>query len=279
MHLCEGVATPLQLPEFPPSGPWDGYVLVVIWLPLALRILFLAAPFRKAIGKLAPHSGWALKQLRDLPVRGFGVLALNEVLAFSIPPLLVLLIRSVSDPIGWTTWGDVSEVGMGLLILSLFVWIFLDLLRIARVRRMLKAIERQDIAKLRKVADLGIKARSWLQKFSLSKPKPSSIDATEDESTGERVAKRSLKIWGTRALMARKLTPQGLLGGLALGAAIEVAKTGAGKLSEAVASKMQAEFDKLAEINTKTLLFLLLRDLAMGLLPIFILAGLPALFA
>jgi hypothetical protein len=42
---------------------------------------------------------------------------------------------------------------------------------------------------------------------------------------------------------------------------------------------MQAEFDKLAEINTKTLLFLLLRDLAMGLLPIFILAGLPALFA
>ena len=212
MHLCEGVATPLQLPEFPPSGPWDGYVLVVIWLPLALRILFLAAPFRKAIGKLAPHSGWALKQLRDLPVRGFGVLALNEVLAFSIPPLLVLLIRSVSDPIGWTTWGEVSEVGMGLLILSLFVWIFLDLLRIARVRRMLKAIERQDIAKLRKVADIGIKARSWLQKFSLIKPKPSSIDATEDESTGERVAKRSLKIWGTRALMARKLTPQGLLG-------------------------------------------------------------------
>ena len=80
--------------------------------------------------------------------------------------------------------------------------------------------------------------------------------------------------------MARKFTPQGLLGGLALGAAIEVAKTGAGKLTQAVDAKMQAEFDKLAEIfNTKTLLFLLLRDLSMGLLPIFILAGLPVLFA
>ena len=182
------MATPLQLPEIPPTGPWDGYVLVVIWLPLLLRILFLALPFRRAIAKLAPHSGWALKQLQNLPVRGFGILALNEILAFSIPPLLVLLIRSVSDPIGWTTWGEVSEVGMGLLILSLFVWIFLDMLRIARVRRMLKAIERQDIAKLRKVADVGIKARSWLQKFSIIKPKPSSLDATEDESTGERVA-------------------------------------------------------------------------------------------
>ena len=273
------MATALQLPEIPPTGPWDGYVLVVIWLPLLLRILFLALPFRRAIAKLAPHSGWALKQLQNLPVRGFGILALNEILAFSIPPLLVLLIRSVSDPIGWTTWGEVSEVGMGLLILSLFVWIFLDMLRIARVRRMLKAIERQDIAKLRKVADVGIKARSWLQKFSIIKPKPSSLDATEDESTGERVAKRSLRIWGTRALMARKFTPQGLLGGLALGAAIEVAKTGAGKLTQAVDAKMQAEFDKLAEINTRTLLFWRLRDLSMWLLPIFILAGVPVLFA
>jgi hypothetical protein len=35
----------------------------------------------------------------------------------------------------------------------------------------------------------------------------------------------------------------------------------------------------LAEINTKTLLFLLLRDLLMGLLPLFILAGLPILLA
>ena len=144
---------------------------------------------------------------------------------------------------------------------------------------MLKAIERQDITKLRKVADMGMKARSWLQKFSLIKPKPSSLDATADESAGERVAKRSLQIWGARALMARKLTPQGLLGSLAFGAAIEVAKTGAGKLSEAVDAKMQEEFDKLAEINTRTLLFLLVRDLAMGLFPIFILAGLPIVFA
>ena len=273
------MASPLQLPEIPPAGPWDGYVLVVIWLPLVLRLLFLAMPFRNAIAKLAPHSGWAIKQFRSLPVRGFGVLALNEILAFSIPPMLVLMVRLLSDPIGWATWGEVSDLGIGILILCLMIWIFVDMLRIARVRRMLTAIERQDLAKLRKVADVGMKARSWLQKFSLSPAKESVIDSSKEESTGERVAKRSLQVWAARALMARKLTPQGLLGGIALGAAVEVAKAGAGKLTEVVDEKMQSEFDKLAEINTKTLLFLLLRDLLMGLLPLFILAGLPILLA
>ena len=85
-------AKAIGLPEIPPSGPWDSYVLVIIWLPLILRIIFLIVPFRKAIAKLAPHTGWALKQLKSLPVRGFGLLALNEILAFMIPPLLVLLL-------------------------------------------------------------------------------------------------------------------------------------------------------------------------------------------
>ena len=152
------------------------------------------------------------------------------------------------------------------------------MLRLNNYCKPLKAIEKQDIARLRKVADVGIKARTWLQKFSMISPKKSVIDESKDESTGERVAKRSLQIWGARVLMARKLTPQGLLGGIALGAAIEVAKAGAGKLSDTVDQKMQTEFDKLAEVNTRTLLFLLTRDLAMGLLPIFILAGLPILF-
>ena len=99
------MATPLQFPEIPPAGPWEGYVLVVIWLPMLLRLLFLVIPFRKAIAQLAPHSGWAWKQLRELPVKGFGILALNEILAFSIPPLLVLVVRMTSDPLGWQSWG------------------------------------------------------------------------------------------------------------------------------------------------------------------------------
>ena len=263
------MAEPLALPEFPPDGPWSAYVLLVIWMPLILRILFLVLPFRKAIKKLAPHTGWAFKQLRELPVRGFGILAVNEILAFLIPPFVVLMLRLLLDPIGWQSWDEVSVFGMVLLSILVTVWVMLDMLRIFRVRRMLKAIDRYDVDKLRKIADAGLGVRGWLRKFS-GKDK-----AEEPEPTKNRVAKRSAKIWAGRALMAGRLTPQGLLGSLAIGAALEAAKTGAGKISDRIDLKMQEEFDKIAQVNSRTLLNLLIRDVAMGILPLFALAILP----
>tara|TARA_B100001564_G_scaffold196558_1_gene165132 strand:- start:230 stop:1054 length:825 start_codon:yes stop_codon:yes gene_type:complete len=266
----------IGFPEIPPAGPWDSYVLVIIWLPLILRILFLLVPFRKAIKKLAPHTGWALKQLKSLPIRGFGLLALNEILAFMIPPILVLLVRFWSDPIGWQQWSEVSNIGGSILLLCLFIWIAMDMLRIGRVRRMLVAVEKHDVNKLRKVAETGLSVRSWLRKFGRKKDGNKPI---EDESivknTGGKIAKSSLKIWGARALLARRLTPAGLLSSLAYGAAVEVARAGAEKASDLVDKKMQEEFDKLADINSRTLLFLFARDLLMGIIPLLILWLLP----
>ena len=160
------MAEPLAIPELPPSGPWAAYVLVIIWIPLILRLMFLIIPFRKAIKKLAPHTGWALKQLKTLPVRGFGILAMNEILAFLTPPLIVLMLRFLLDPIGWQTWSEVPLIGMLLLTTLVTLWIVFDLLRILRVRRMLMAIDRYDVNKLRKIADAGLGVRGWLRKFS-----------------------------------------------------------------------------------------------------------------
>ena len=269
---------PLQMPEIPPSGPWDAYVMVIIWLPLILRVLFLLVPFRKAISKLAPHTGWALSQLKTLPVRGFGLLAINEILAFMVPPLLVLLIRFGSDPIGWQSWSDVSNLGGSVLLLCLFIWIALDILRIGRVRRMLKAVEKHDINKLRKVADTGLSIRTLLRKFGRKKDGEKPKDnQTLVNQTGEKVAKSSLKIWGARMLLARRLTPAGLLSSLAYGAAVEVARTGAEKASDMIDKKMQDEFNKIANINSKNLLLLFSRDIFMGIIPLIILALVPKL--
>ena len=265
------MAEPLAFPEFPPDGPWSAYVLLIIWVPLILRILFLIFPFRRAINKLAPHTGWAIKQLRELPVRGFGILAINEILAFVIPPVLVLMIRFLVDPIGWQSWDEASTLGIVLLSIFVIVWIVFDMLRIFRVRRMLKAIDRYDVDKLRKIADAGLGVRGWLRKFA-GKDKQE-----QPEPTTNRLAKRSAKIWAGRALMAGRLTPQGLLGSLAIGAALEAAKTGAGKISDRIDQKMQEEFDKIAQVNSKTLLSLLIRDFAMGVLPLVALAMLPIL--
>ena len=267
--------TPIQLPEIPPEGPWAAYVLVVIWLPLLLRIMFLVIPFRTAIKKLAPHSGWAFKQLKELPVRGFGLLVANEIFAFMIPPILVLVIRLSKNPVGWQSWSEVSNVGGTVLFASLLLWIFFDALRIMRVRRMMKAVENHDIEKLRKVAEASLGIRRLLRNFS--RKDTDEIDAGQQTAsqTGEKIAKKSLKVWGARALMARKLTPTGLLSSIALGAAVEVARVGAGKLSDRVDIKMQEKFDKISKVNTKTLMVLLVRDLLMGLIPLLILAYIP----
>ena len=95
---------PISFPNFPPEGPWDAYVSFVIWIPLILRIILLLNPFRTAIAKLAPHAGWAFQQIRQLPVKGFGLLAANEILAMLFPPIIVLLVRLLFDPIGWQEW-------------------------------------------------------------------------------------------------------------------------------------------------------------------------------
>ena len=267
--------TPIQLPEIPPEGPWAAYVLVVIWLPLLLRAMFLVVPFRIAIGKLAPHSGWALKQLKQLPVRGFGLLVANEIFAFMIPAILVLIIRLSNNPIGWQSWSEVSNAGGVVLFASLLLWIFFDALRIMRVRRMMKAVENRDIEKLRKVAGASLGVRRLLRKFS--RKDTDGIDAGQQTAsqTGGEIAKKSLKVWGARALMARKLTPAGLVSSIALGAAVEIARVGAGKISDRVDTKLQDEFNKISKVNTKTLMVLLLRDLLMGLVPLLILAYIP----
>jgi predicted exporter len=65
---------------------------------------------------------------------------------------------------------------------------------------------------------------------------------------------------------------------VATSASVELARAGAGKISDAVDNKLQKEFDNIAKTNTKTLILLLARDLLMGVIPILILAYLPVLF-
>ncbi len=270
---------PLSIPDFPPAGPWDAYVSVVIWIPLILRIIFLIVPFRNAIRKLAPHAGWAIKQIRELPVRGFGLLAANEILALLFPPLIVLLVRLLFDPIGWQNWSDVPNLGGAILLLLLFFWIFFDIFRIGKIRRMLKAVEKHDVNKLRKVADTGLSVRSWLQRFAnKGDNNPPSDDTALVKETGGRALKTGMLIWGSKIIKARKLTPAGLLSSVAVGAAIEVSRSVAGKISDMVDNKMQEEFDKVAEVNTRSLLILFARDLLMGVAPLVVLGLMPVIF-
>ena len=255
------------IPDFPPEGPWDAYVMLIIWLPLVFRLFLLAIPFRKVVLKLVPHTGWALKRIKQIPIKGLGVLALNETLAFLIPPLMVFSIRFFTDPFGWKTWSEMSNTSIAVLFLLTLIWIFFDLLRIGKVRRMLIAIEKHDIDKIKKFADVGIKTRTWLRKFARKDKRNADLNTN--------VVKSSAKTFGYRFLRFRSITPAGLLSSIALGASVEMARVGAGKISDAVDKKLQQEFENIAKVNTKHLIWLFIRDLLMGLAPLVALWLLP----
>ena len=264
----------LALPTFPPASPWDVYVVFVLWLPFIFRLFILAKPMRQVINKLSPHAGWAVKQLRTLPVKGMGLLIFNEIFAFLIPPLLVLVLRMFIDPIGYGSWEEVSNLAGVLFLMALAFWITMDIYRVARVRRMLRAILKQDVSRLRKVADRGLKARAWLRKIS-GREKNTPVTKKEVNDTGKEVAKNSLKVWAGRALMTRKFTPAGLVSSVAMGAAIEVGKIGAGKFSDVIDKKLQQEFEERTNTQSKTLVVLFIRDMAMGIFPLLVLGFVP----
>ena len=163
MVIRLSVVTPISIPEFPPEGPWAAYVLIVIWIPMILRICFLIRPFIKVTRQLSPHRKWIVKQFFELPIKGIGVLASTEIIA---PPLFVLSIRAFINPVGWQTWSEVSLLGGTILLGALFIWIAFDAMRINQVRAMLVTINRQDVDRLKKYADIGLGARRMLRKFS-----------------------------------------------------------------------------------------------------------------
>ena len=176
----------ISMPTIPPGNVWDLYVLF-LFIPVLLRILLLARPFSRVTKQLVPHGGWILKRIKELPVKGLGIIAFNEIMAFSIPVILVLVLRFFSNGLGWESWSETPIFGLGVLIVLGLIWVTLDLIRIARIRRMLIAIEKQNISKLRKVADVGLGFRSWLKKFSKKEEKETEKVKRASKSVGKKI--------------------------------------------------------------------------------------------
>lgn len=265
---------PLGIAEIPPNDVWDLYIWL-LFIPGILRLFLLAGPFLRVSKQLSPHGGWILKRLKDLPVRGYTLLAVNEILAFSLPIILALGVRLMVDPLGWSSWQETNWLGFFVLFVLAFFWIFIDTIRIIKVRTMLKTIEKQNIERLRKIADKGFKARDLLRKFA--RRNKDKEEDKEEETVVTSVAKTSLFTWGAMALKARKLTPTGLLSSVATGAAIELSRRGAGLVSDKIDEKMQKEFEKISVSNSKTVMRSFARDLVMALAPLLALWLIPLL--
>ena len=257
----------LSLPVIPPENVWDLYILF-LFVPFLLRFVLLTRPFYRVTKQLVPHGKWFFKQIRELPIKGLGIIAFNEIMAFSIPVFLVLVLRTFSGGLGWSSWDETPLIGLAFLVFLSMLWLVFDLFRIFRVRRMLLAIQKQNISKLRKYAEAGLGIRGWLKKFS----KKEETEAEKAKRTSTSIGKNIGKLF-----FLRRLTPAGLVTAVATGAAVEAARLGAGKVTDMIDEKMQQEFDKLAESSTDKLVVLLLRDFVMGLAPLVALWLIPTL--
>ena len=200
-------------------------------------------PTVMVLRKLAPHRSWILSRLRDLPVKGLGILITNEVIAMLAPPLVVLSFRLLSDPVGWSTWEETPIGGASLLLLLLSIWIAVDVARILRLRRLLRSVLKRNIKRLVRVTETALTGRRWLRRFGRRDQDESAGEGSRSnraiaEDAAKQVGKRGLIRWGYRAVRyGTRLTPMGLMSAVAADAAVELGrqtKKGAGILADQI---------------------------------------------
>jgi hypothetical protein len=248
----------LSFPDFPPTGPWQAYLWYIVFLPFVFRVLLVTRPLYLVVRVMAPHGGWAIRQVRDLPIKGIPLLITNEVLSFVLPPLLAFTVRLVVDPFGWQHWSEVNALGLLLLLIAFVAWIFLDLKRVLRARRILQGFLTHDIDKLRRHAGLALGLRSWLKRFS------------DEPGDKQSMAGAALKGAGFGRFFKRPL-----LGAL-LGVGVKAARQGAAALVDKVDRVIVERFEQAVSEYNQNLRIILLRDICMSASPLLVLVLLPS---
>ncbi len=168
----------MVLPNIPPMSPWDAYILILV-IPFLMRLLFIAPPLLDLVNTYAPpgertiHIKWFLEKIKKLPIRGFWLIVINEVLSFILPGIVALIARYLIGPIGWNSWADTPDIGLFLLLLAGVAWIFVDFGKISRSRIDIKALSKYNLETTRKVVDTAVAGREILTGVSqIELPRP-----------------------------------------------------------------------------------------------------------
>ena len=272
------MAQAFALPDYPPDGPWELYVGILIWVPAILRILLLWRPVYRVVYAFSPTNVENLsfrklfKWWKELPIKGVGVFLINEFAILMTVPTVAFAFRLFSDPVGWTTWGETQQFGLIFILISFTIWIIIDLFFIMKSRGILIMLANKDIEKMALYADLIMKGRNalnWVAKPYLDEK--GGVDPKKVEKTSMlQKVKKSGKIIGS-SLFGLKVT---------LG--VKGALWGAGKISdkvrEKIDQKLQHEFDKITKRGPKAIIKSFSINIIMGLGPILVLLLAPILF-
>ena len=255
----------IYVPSIPPASPYEAYLLLLI-IPFFFRMVMVIPPLFDIISKFGGDAKWFIARIREIRVKGLGLLILNEILALLLPFLLALYARTKFDPVGWPDSNTTPDMAFWLLVAFAVLWLYVDLLRVARTRRLLRAVGEQNRFIAKAAVHVAAKTRGVLDYLRLLSPLDmhSDIQAVDDIMEG--------RVDPTEE--PQDELPISRIGRMFKDRAVMVAET----VSEVIRGKAQEvteKFDQTIEREVQShagiSLLLLLRDIAMGLAPLAIL--------
>lgn len=248
----------VYVPSFPPASPYEAYLFVLV-IPFMFRLVMVVPPLTDLLQKFGGDARWFWTRIRRIRVKGLFFLLFNEMLALVLPFILAFYARTIFDPLGWPNWEVTPSQGPYVLLGAAALWLWADLLRVARTRRLLRAVSEQNRVIAKAAVEIAAGARGALDYLRMLSPLDmhSDVKAADDVMEGRPAPDDETPM----QQIGRQLKDQALIAAEALS---EKVREKAGEASQMLDDRIQAEVHS----HAKTSVLLMLRDVAMSLAPI-----------
>jgi hypothetical protein len=245
----------IYVPSIPPASAYEAYLLLLV-IPFVFRLVMVVPPLFEIFSKFGGDAKWFWTRIRQIRIKGLAMLIVNEIVALILPVILAIYARNRFDPVGWPDWNATPSTGIIILFAFGGLWLWADLLRVARTRRLLRAVGEKNRYIAKAAVQVAAKARGALDYLRLLSP----LDIMEgrvdpqEEQPEEAPLMRLGRMVKDRAIMAAETVT-------------EVIRGKAEETSELIDSRIEDE----VQSHARTSLFLLMRDILMSLAPIAVL--------
>ena len=255
----------IYVPSIPPASAYEAYLLLLI-IPFIFRLVMVVPPLFEIISKFGGDAKWFVTRIRQIRIKGLAMLIFNEIIALILPVILAIYARARFSPVGWPDWEATPSSGIIILFVFGGLWLWADLLRVARTRRLLRAVGEQNRYIAKAAVQVAAGARGVLDYLRLLSPLDmhSDIQAVDDIMEGRVDPQEELPDEPPIKKFGRMIKDGAIM------AAETVTEVIRGKAEE-VTEKVDLRINDEVQSHAGTSLFLLMRDILMSLAPIAVL--------
>ncbi|MED5486082.1 MAG: hypothetical protein VYB40_00055 [Candidatus Thermoplasmatota archaeon] len=263
----------IYIPSIPPESAYEAYLLILV-IPFFFRIVLVVPPLLDITSKFGGDARWFIGRIREIRVKGLPMLIINEILALFLPFVLAIYARTKFDPVGWPDWDSTPQMAFWLLLAVAFIWLYADLLRVARTRRLLRAVSEKNRFIAKAAVQIAASTRGALDYLRLLSPLDMHSDIRnadavmegtvdpKEEPENEPIIEKFGRFLKDRALVVAETVSERIRG-----------------KAQQVSEKFDSRIEESVESHAGTSLVLLMRDIVMSLTPIAVLVLLQQYWA